>query len=673
MVKGVVGARTPRPFWRVCEGNMLKLLLVLFVLSVYTVQHIQCAFFLPGITPNDYVEEATLNVFATKLMSERNRIPHDYYKMKFCKPPSARIQSLRESSDNGRMGIGQLLQGERSRLTAYDFKMLRDQTCTIACVSSHSPQDLALLLTRIMKGYRVRLSLDDMPVVVRSDPNMFKLGYPLGAVQVNALDRSTSITVFNHLDFTVRYHVPDELVSMPASRLSGKEKTYRVVGFEVSPKSYARSPCEDGITASNAAKPLVISPSNPLAQIQIPFTYSVKFVESNVKWVTRFDTLLKVSPGRQKIQWFAIVNSFMLAVFLTATLAAVLLRTLRRDCARYGLSTTTLGDDLDDDFESDTGWRMLRGDVFRPPGNSGLLCVLCGSGSQLVLVAFVTLVFALLGILTPHKRGSLLTGLLLFWVLSSGVGGYTAARLHKAMGGIRWKQVTLGVAFMLPGVAFAIFLFINLFMWSVGSIGAAPVLTLLLLLFMWFGISVPLAFVGTYLGYKHKAYDFPVRTNQIPRPIPPQPWFLRAPMVYALCGMLPFGIVCIELRLILNSIWQNEFYHMFAFLFAVFLLLAITCAEVSVVLVFLKLSNSDYTWWWDSWLASASSGAYVFAYSLFYLLTSPGADPKNVVTNILFISYSLLGSLAFSLLTGSIGFLSSLAFTRRIYSASVDD
>ena len=34
------------------------------------------------------------------------------------------------------------------------------------------------------------------------------------------------------------------------------------------------------------------------------------------------------------MQWFAVVNSLMLASFLSASLAAVQLRTLRRDCAR---------------------------------------------------------------------------------------------------------------------------------------------------------------------------------------------------------------------------------------------------------------------------------------------------------------------------------------------------
>jgi len=39
---------------------------------------------------------------------------------------------------------------------------------------------------------------------------------------------------------------------------------------------------------------------------------------------------------------------------------------------------------------------------------------------------------------------------------------------------------------------------------------------------LWFGISVPLVFVGSYFGFKKPAIDDPVKTNKIPRQIPEQ-------------------------------------------------------------------------------------------------------------------------------------------------------
>jgi transmembrane 9 superfamily protein 2/4 len=58
--------------------------------------------------------------------------------------------------------------------------------------------------------------------------------------------------------------------------------------------------------------------------------------------------------------------------------------------------------------------------------------------------------------------------------------------------------------------------------WGQKSSGAVPFGTLFALCFLWFGISVPLVFVGSYFGFKKPAADDPVRTNKIPRQIPDQ-------------------------------------------------------------------------------------------------------------------------------------------------------
>ena len=52
-----------------------------------------------------------------------------------------------------------------------------------------------------------------------------------------------------------------------------------------------------------------------------------------------------------------------------------------------------------DDVE-ESGWKMVSGDVFRVPKDAMLLCVQLGSGVQIILSAFITLLFAALGTLT---------------------------------------------------------------------------------------------------------------------------------------------------------------------------------------------------------------------------------------------------------------------------------
>lgn len=52
----------------------------------------------------------------------------------------------------------------------------------------------------------------------------------------------------------------------------------------------------------------------------------------------------------------------------------------------------TAGNDTEE-----SGWKMVSGDVFRPPKNAVLLCVQIGSGVQIITSAFATLFFAALG------------------------------------------------------------------------------------------------------------------------------------------------------------------------------------------------------------------------------------------------------------------------------------
>lgn len=53
-------------------------------------------------------------------------------------------------------------------------------------------------------------------------------------------------------------------------------------------------------------------------------------------------------------------------------------------------------------------------------------------------------------------------------------------------------------------VVFGLFFILNLVLWIEGSSAAIPFTTLLALLALWFGISVPLTFVGAYFGFKKR-------------------------------------------------------------------------------------------------------------------------------------------------------------------------
>ena len=83
------------------------------------------------------------------------------------------------------------------------------------------------------------------------------------------------------------------------------------------------------------------------------------------------------------------MNSVVTAVLLTGFLATILIRVLKNDFTRYARA------DLEDqDEEEESGWKLVHGDVFRPPANPLLFASLVGSGMQLLCLVIGLLVLA---------------------------------------------------------------------------------------------------------------------------------------------------------------------------------------------------------------------------------------------------------------------------------------
>ena len=73
----------------------------------------------------------------------------------------------------------------------------------------------------------------------------------------------------------------------------------------------------------------------------------------------------------------------------------------------------------------------MHGDVFRAPAAAGLLATYVGTGVQLFGMSVVTMLFAVLGFLSPANRGGLMTAMLLLFVFMGVLGGYFSASLYK--------------------------------------------------------------------------------------------------------------------------------------------------------------------------------------------------------------------------------------------------
>lgn len=57
-------------------------------------------------------------------------------------------------------------------------------------------------------------------------------------------------------------------------------------------------------------------------------------MNNTVKWSSRWDYILDSVPPTN-IQWFSILNSLTIVIFLSGMVAMIILRTLHKDIARY--------------------------------------------------------------------------------------------------------------------------------------------------------------------------------------------------------------------------------------------------------------------------------------------------------------------------------------------------
>lgn len=169
-------------------------------------------------------------------------------------------------------------------------------------------------------------------------------------------------------------------------------------------------------------------------------------------------------------------------------------------------------------------------------------------------------------------------------------------------------------------------------------------------------------------AFAFQAIEHPVPINPIPRQIPDQSICTQPIIGILLGGILPFGCILTQSFFILNALWSTQTYSMFEYLYLIFWILIITCAETAIILCYFHLRAENYHWWWRSFFTSGCTAFYFFIYCSHYFITKLPIEDKT--STILYFGYTLIMTFLFFLMTGSIGFVACFWFVRKIYSVA---
>lgn len=412
-------------------------------------------------------------------------------------------------------------------------------------------------------------------------------------------------------------------------------------------------------------------PIEVAAGAEVIYTYEVTWIESKLPFENRYDYYLDASFYQHRIHWFSIFNSFMMVIFLVVLVSMILLRTLRKDYARYNREDSL--EDLERELGDEYGWKQVHGDVFRCPAGILYFSSLIGNGVHITVVSLIVALLALIGKMYT-ERGGVLSTIIFVYALFSPVNGFIGGRTYLRLGGKNWiLQLFLG-SLLMPTLVVIIALGINTLALFYQTSRVLPFLTMLAVFAIIVFVILPLNLVGTVLGRNvgrsigtsASGMANPCRVNSVPRPIPASKWFTKPLAISFIGGVLPFGSIFIEMYFIFTSFWAYKVYYVYGFTLLVIFILIVVTGCSTVVCTYFLLNAEDYRWQWISFFSGASTAVYVYIYSIYYFLFK--TKMFGLFQTAFYFSYMAFFCFALGCMCGAIGYLSANRFVRTIYS-----
>lgn len=336
-----------------------------------------------------YAKDDAVQVFVNKVGPYFN--PHEtyhYYSLPVCRPKEIKHRPLT---------LGEVLDGDRMAYSLYNIRYLKAEKQQSLCTVTLTGDDIEKLKEAIRELYYFEFSVDDLPV--RGFVGHFEES---GLIPIPHVERCY---LWASLHFTFTYN-KDRIISANVS------------------------------TAGSHP----ISLDDNLAPLDIEFSYSVDWIETDVPFNNREHLKGKFFPKTLEIHWLSVINSVVLVVLLTGFILIILMRVLKNDFNRYNKE-----DVMDDEMaiEDECGWKVIHTEVFRFPHRVSLLSSVLGVGCQFLAMAGGILLMAICGVFRPGHGGAIHTYSIILYCVTSSIAGYVSGSFYRKFGGQSWVRNVL--------------------------------------------------------------------------------------------------------------------------------------------------------------------------------------------------------------------------------------
>nr|XP_043610594.1 transmembrane 9 superfamily member 5-like [Erigeron canadensis] len=533
---------------------------------------------------------------------------YQYYDLPFCHPDQ--VIPKKET-------LGEVFNGDRMTNTLYNLKFRKNKVDQVLCDKKLTRDDITKLKNAIDNDYYFQMYYDELPLwgfIGKVEDESFT-GDGLGPTYI----------LFKHVQFDALYN-SDQIIEIRAF----SDPNYVV---DISDKT----------------------------EVDITFTYSIYWNATSSEYKNRMNKYSRASllPTQRHMHWFSFINSVVIIVLLTGLLIMLFMRHLKNDLKRYS--------SVDEEQDKEVGWKYVHGDVFRCPPRMALFCAVLGTGTQLLTIICLLFVLAFFGIIYPYSRGTISTSIVLFFILTAPVAGYSAASFFGQFSETGWEKCVLLSGIIYIGPLSAIMLLLNTVSISFGSTTAFPFGTIVVILLAYTLIAIPLLAFGGIMGFRFRSkFQAPTATKISPREIPWLNWYGRTPGQMLISGLLPFSAIVLELHNVYATIWSYKIFTTPSILFLTFVLLVILTSLLSVGLTYIQLTVEDHQWWWRSVWRGGSVAIFMFLYCIYYFSRS---NMNGFMQSAFFFCYNFLFCYAFFLMLATISFRSSWIFMQHIYNA----